>query len=397
MLGAHPELNKIFNRANQAHHAQPRALAGALYAYASHIDDLGQLTPAVELMCHKHASLYVQPEQYEIVGKYLLGAMGKVLGDALTPEVLEAWTVAYWQLADVLINREQALYKAALVDSNNTWTTWRDFRIAKKILESDEVTSFYLEPTDGKKLPSFQPGQYISIQTNVPALGTVQSRQYSLSDAPHKTYLRISVKREDSLNSTIPGAERHPGYMSNLLHSSKAVGDVIKVSHPFGDFFISEEQQTSDKPLVMIGGGVGLTPLMTILNDQVARGAKRPISWIHSARTHGARAFTSHVSEIVNANSNIKSTLFTDSDAAANGTNGTNGAAPARQTNLPGELDLEKVSKEDDLFVNEPAAEYFVCGPTGFMLYASRKLQEMGVEKGRIHLELFGTGGVPAN
>nr|CAF32307.1 putative haemoglobin [Aspergillus oryzae] len=113
MLTAHPELNAVFNNANKVNGHQPRALAGALFAYASHIDDLGALGPAVELICNKHASLYIQPEQYQIVGKFLLEAMGEVLGDALTPEILDAWATAYWQLADLMIGREAELYKQA--------------------------------------------------------------------------------------------------------------------------------------------------------------------------------------------------------------------------------------------------------------------------------------------
>jgi nitric oxide dioxygenase len=156
MLESHSELKDIFNNANQKHYEQPRALAEALLAYATHIDDLSPLGPAVELMAAKHASLYVQPEQYAIVGEHLIAALGKVLGDAVTPELAEAWTAAYWQLAEILINRENQLYKAS-----GNWTDWADFKIARKVKESDEVTSFYLEPVDPtlKPLPSFLPGQ----------------------------------------------------------------------------------------------------------------------------------------------------------------------------------------------------------------------------------------------
>ena len=87
LITDNPTLNNVFNRTNQANGHQAFALANALYAYASHIDDLGVLSPAVERICQKHASLYVQPEQYDIVGKYLLKAMKDVLGDALTQDI----------------------------------------------------------------------------------------------------------------------------------------------------------------------------------------------------------------------------------------------------------------------------------------------------------------------
>jgi nitric oxide dioxygenase len=102
MLDAHPELNSIFNQANQFTNKQPAALAASLYAYASNIENVSSLLPALEKICQKHVSMYIQPEQYEIVGKYLIEAMGQVLGDALTPEIKDTWIKAYNQLADVV-------------------------------------------------------------------------------------------------------------------------------------------------------------------------------------------------------------------------------------------------------------------------------------------------------
>lgn len=97
MLSEHPELNNIFNRTSQANGQQASALAGSLYAYASYIDDLGVLAPAVEKIVQKHVSLYVQPEQYDIVGSYLLKAMKTVLGDALTEEIQTAVRISSFQ------------------------------------------------------------------------------------------------------------------------------------------------------------------------------------------------------------------------------------------------------------------------------------------------------------
>lgn len=94
LLEEYPELHNVFNQTNQISGAQPKALASALFAYATHIDDLGALSPAVERICQKHASLYIQPAQYELVGKYLLQAFGEVLGAALTKEVFDACTLA---------------------------------------------------------------------------------------------------------------------------------------------------------------------------------------------------------------------------------------------------------------------------------------------------------------
>jgi nitric oxide dioxygenase len=156
LIEDNPQLKDVFNYTNQVNQHQPRALAGAVYAYAANIDNLGALGGAVDLICNKHASLFIQPEQYALVGKYLLAAMKQVLGDALTPELLEAWTVAYGDLANIFIQKEASLYKHA-----KGWTDWKEFRIAKKVQESKVITSFYLEPVDErvKPLPPFLPGQ----------------------------------------------------------------------------------------------------------------------------------------------------------------------------------------------------------------------------------------------
>src|SRR5271156_6256425 len=222
-----PELNSIFNQANQANGRQSEALSTALYAYAANINNLDALKPALERITQKHASLYVRPEHYDVVGKYLLAAMQQVLGAALTPEILEAWKAAYGQIADLMINREAKLYQGS-----DGWTDWRDMKVAKKVRESEEVTSFYLEPCDGKPLPSFLPGQYISVQIEVPELKYLQARQYSLSKAPTPDHYRISVKRDRGLDAKHSDAPAHPGYISNILHGHKEVGDTVKVSHP---------------------------------------------------------------------------------------------------------------------------------------------------------------------
>ncbi|RAH71140.1 flavohemoprotein [Aspergillus aculeatinus CBS 121060] len=386
MLAAHPELNTVFNTANQVNGHQPVALAGALFAYASNIDNLGALSPAVELICHKHASLYIRPEHYKIVGKYLLEAMGEVLLDALTPEIHDAWGAAYWQLADIMINREADLYKEA-----DGWTDFRDFRIAKKVPESSEITSFYLEPVDGKPLPSFRPGQYISVEVFVSELNYPQSRQYSLSDKPVPEYYRISVKREAGLEPTEPSAKRHPGYVSNILHDLKKEGDIVRVSHPYGDFFLSDEEKQSSSPIVLLAAGVGLTPLTSILNtilDGPEAQTQRKITYAHGARTSAARAFRPQIKELAAKVPNLHAIFFTSHPGAEE--------KQGEDYDVAGRLDVNQLDKQKDLYLEDATTKYYICGPTAFMLDVKQKLTAAGVADDRIKMELFGTGGIPA-
>lgn len=384
MLNAHPELKNIFNNTHQATGHQPRALAGALYAYAANIDALGNLTSALELICHKHVSLFVQPHQYDIVGTHLLETMKAVLGDAATPEIMNAWAAAYWQLAEIMIEKEAGLY-----NSTPEWKDWKDFTIARKEKESEEITSFYFEPVDaGLKLPEFKPGQYISVNIFVDELdgGVWQARQYSLSDAPGKKYLRISVKKEDGVEIGDPKSKTHPGYLSNILHDKKNVGDVVRLSHPFGDFFFEEQGNAKDSPVVLISAGVGLTCLTSILNSLVEEHSTRPISWIHSARDGGVRAFKSHIDGLAASNKNLDTVYFSSLPKESE--------TQGQDYHIKGRLSLDKVSTEK-LFLDNNKTQYFICGPTQFMLDTEAKLKSLGVPAERIKMELFGTGGVP--
>ncbi|KAJ6115371.1 hypothetical protein N7486_001149 [Penicillium sp. IBT 16267x] len=377
LIRENPDLNNVFNTPNQRNGKQPRAVAGALFAYASNIDNLGALSPAVELICQKHASLYIQPESYKVVGKYLLEAMGQVLGDALTPEIKEAWATAYWQLADIMIGREHQIY-----EQSEGWTAWREFKILEKMKESDEITSFYLAPVDGKPLPSFKPGQYISVQVYVQELKHLQPRQYSLSDKPSPDYYRISVKKEKGLSAGAD-ATAHPGYVSNLLHDTFNEGDTIKVSHPAGDFFLSLEETAS--PVVLISAGVGLTPLTSILNTLTSKPSERKLHFIHGSRTSSVRAFKEHVTSLTTAYPDLQTSFFTSQPTAAD--------KEGVDYTYAGRVDLSKFTSRD-LFIENPTTHYYICGPEKFMTDMEASLKAQGVDDDRIKMELFGTGSI---
>ncbi|EMD93427.1 hypothetical protein COCC4DRAFT_31195 [Bipolaris maydis ATCC 48331] len=400
MLEANPELKNIFNNTHQATGHQAQALAGSLYAYAANIDNLGKLSPAVELICHKHASLFIRADQYDIVGKHLLSTMASVLGGAATPEILDAWGAAYWQLANLMISKESQLYR-----STSYWPSWQDFRIAKKVRESEEITSFYLEPVDAAKLklPRFKPGQYVSVRVFVEELdgGVWQARQYSLSDAPGKSYLRISVKREAGVVLGEDKDMTHVGYISNLLHDAKHEGDVVQVSHPFGDFHLVDSgeagQDDNDNdtaatagqgPVVLISAGVGVTALMSMLNFLIDEGVSaRPITWIQGARNSQTRAFKKHMDQCVVANHGNVHAIYYLSRPSQEDMQG-------HDYDIKGRVDLDRVDRTI-LHTDNSSTLYYCCGPTSFMLDVEAQLKSYGVPSERVKMELFGTGGVP--
>lgn len=156
LFQAHPELKNLFNMRHQERGEQQRALAAAVFAYATHVDNLPALSTPVERITHKHASLNVQPEHYPIVGEHLLGAIKDVLGDAATPAILSAWVEAYGELADIMIKAEAALYAEAAARPGG-WRGWRNFVVRQKREESEVITSFFLEPEDGRPISDFKP------------------------------------------------------------------------------------------------------------------------------------------------------------------------------------------------------------------------------------------------
>lgn len=373
-------LNNIFNRGNQNNGRQAQALAGALYAYAANIDDLSPLAPVLERICQKHVSLQVTAPQYELVGQYLLAAMSKVLGDALTPDILDAWKTAYEQLADIMSGKEKAISEEQIRSTG--WEGWRDFEIVGKDAESTTITSFYLKPVDGRPLPMFQPGQYLSVRTYIPELDYMQPRQYSLSDAFRSDRYRISVKRESGIDVHNLQAPACPGIFSNHLHDKKEIGDIVQVSQPAGDFFMDQTASNTDAPVVLISAGVGLTPMTSILNTIIARKDQRRVSWIHTSRNAQVEAFSDHLRKTIKAHPNVNSIVF---HSAPTGTE-----RQGIDYDVKGRLSLDLIDDDVHLMTHSTSTMYFVCGPGTFMTEVEAALKSKGVDGNRIKMEVFG-------
>lgn len=372
MLNAHPELKNIFNSAHQSTNTQPAALAHAVWAYAANIDNLGALTAAVSRIGHKHASLGIRPEHYPIVGEHLLASIKEVLGDAVNQPVLDAWAAAYQQLADIFINFEEDLYQKAK-ETPGGWNGWRKFRVARKVNESDEITSFHLEPVDGGKLPDFHSGQYISVRVFVPELGVYQPRQYSLSGVPGGNRFRISVKKEAAR-----GADHPAGRISNALHQTLAEGGEIDVSNPYGDFTLDVD---SKAPVVLISGGVGITPMISMLGTVTEHVPSRPVVFVHAVRNGKVHAMKDSLAQIMLENPQVSRAIYyEDADATLD--------KPGVDYDYTGRIDLANIKDQ----VLLPEANYYLCGPIPFMQAQQKSLEALGVDPTHIHSEVFGSG-----
>jgi nitric oxide dioxygenase len=365
MFANHPELLNIFNHANQKQGRQQKALASTVYAAAMYIDQLEAIIPVVKQIAHKHRSLGIKPEHYPIVGTHLLLAIKEVLGEAATEEIMEAWRTAYGVLADVFISVEAQMYEEAASQTGG-WAGFRNFVIERKVKESEVITSFYLRPEDNQGLAPFQPGQYISVKLEIEGEDYTHIRQYSLSDAPGKDYYRISVKKETGISSP-------DGVVSNYLHHQIEQGDTLKVSAPAGDFVLDMNQET---PVVFISGGVGLTPMVSMLKTVVERQPKRNVMFIHAAQNGQMHALREEV-EAIAAAEQVSSFVFYDS--------------PTTEDCENHRFDVEGYLTKDWLKAHVPSqADFYFCGPVPFMKAIHTALKEMGVNESQIHFEFFG-------
>jgi nitric oxide dioxygenase len=362
MFAAHPELTNLFNMGNQASGVQQQSLASAVFAYAANIDNAAALGPVVSRIVHKHASVGIKAEHYPIVGRHLLGAIQEVLGDAATPALISAWDEAYAELATALINTEKELYAQAGTAPGQL----RGMRVVDIRNESEDIKSFVLEASDGEPVPVFKPGQYVSVSVTFDD-GTTQLRQYSLSDAPNPYRLQISVKRERK------EGEKPAGRVSNWLHDHVARGSILQVTHPFGDFTPDTE---SHSPIVLLSAGVGITPMVSVLNRIAQANPMRQVIFAHAAKGIAYHAHRSDIAAAKKVMPHLLTMTFYEDVSTGNGTDG---------TICGGRMDVSKL----------PAwphgdADVYLCGPVAFMQTQWRALIEIGVPANRLHREVFG-------
>ncbi|OTA14464.1 flavohemoglobin [Xenorhabdus vietnamensis] len=360
MFKHNPELKDIFNMSHQINGDQREALFNALCAYASNIDNLSALLPAVEKIAHKHTSLSIQPEHYQIVGTHLLATLDEMFHPG--EEILDAWGQAYNVLANVFINREEEIYQ----DGESLEGGWRDlrqFRVSRKQPQSEVITSFEFVPVDGGKVMDYKPGQYLGVYIEDPAFENREIRQYSLTAAPNGTSYQIAIKRESQ------------GKVSNHMHDNVQEGDIVMLATPRGDFFLDVQ---TDTPVTLISAGVGLTPMMSMLQYLHNQHHTGSVNWFHAAE-HGAyHAFANKVHEMSKSMPNLYSQVWyrepQDTDQKD---------IHYQHTGL---MDLSLVK---DAIMMEGMQFYF-CGPVAFMQHIAKQLLAMGVDKQHIHYECFG-------
>jgi len=316
MFKEHPELLDIFNETNQKLGRQQTALATTVLAAAKHLSKLETLLPQVTQISHKHRALQILPEHYPIVGEHLIGAIKEVLGEAANHDIIDAWTEAYDEIADVFIQIEKNMYEQEM------WEGFAAFKVIEKRAVATDIAAFTVAPVNDDSQISSQTidldklrltaGQYITVKTDPKDSDHVALRHYSLYSTCTDKGIQFAVRRDNR--------NEHFGLVSNHLHDEVEIGDTILLSAPAGDFALNQNLvNQNDIPLVLMSAGVGVTPILAMLEAQVKVNPKRPIIWVYACQNQARHAFKSQVNELLAAAENVEKHIFYfDSDQILN-------------------------------------------------------------------------------
>lgn len=243
---------------------------------------------------------------------------------------------------------------------------YRRFQIASKLRESDSITSFYLTPADGGPIEPHTAGQFLPIRISLGNDTLVRS--YTISQRPNGEHYRLSIKREEH------------GQASRLLHDDYQNGDIIEVGSPSGNFVLDDGTQ----PIVMLSGGVGITPMIAMLDAQIAAfhsGAPlREVYFIHATQNSATHAFRQQLISLARQYDWLH--LLTAY------------SAPVKDDVLGDTHHIETHLSVDLLSKLLPFGVYqfYLCGPEMFMRSIYSGLREIGVDRSHIHHEFFGAG-----
>ncbi|MBD2778903.1 2Fe-2S iron-sulfur cluster-binding protein [Iningainema tapete] len=252
--------------------------------------------------------------------------------------------------------------------NSNVWKDWRNFVVVRKVKESEEITSFYLQPEDKSEIPNFQPGQFLTIKLDIPGKDQPVIRTYSLSDYSEPcTYYRLSIKREGP-----NGLDVSPGVASNFMHDYINEGLVISAKPPNGKFVLDVKKST---PAVLISNGVGITPMISMAKAITLLNRDCPIWFLHGARDGKFHAFRDEVKQLAQQNPKLNVHYCYSRPTSED----------EGHYHSIGYVDAALIKR-----LVRQEAEYFLCGSPSFMESIMQGLKESGVPESRVFFESFG-------
>jgi ferredoxin-NADP reductase/predicted pyridoxine 5'-phosphate oxidase superfamily flavin-nucleotide-binding protein len=328
----------------------PREIVFPDYAGNNHFNTLGNL-----LLDPRAGFLFVDFERGD-----LLQLTGRVRIDWDSAEVARfdgARRLVYLEIEEVV-----SLERALPIRWESPGGTVRELRLIGRQRESADVTSFLFAPRDGGPISGFVAGQHLPIGLDVPGQAAPVRRTYSLSGAPGDAYYRISVKRDPR------------GLASRYLHDHLEVGAIVSASAPQGTFTL----ESSDRPVVLVSAGVGLTPLVSMLHATVAAGGDRPVHFVHGARDGEHHALRAEVARLVESAANAQQHVAYSRPAPID--------VAGSDFHSEGRIDAALL----ETLLPGLVADFYLCGPLVFMAALQAQLEARGVPEERIHSESFG-------
>ncbi|GAB3219938.1 2Fe-2S iron-sulfur cluster-binding protein [Spirosoma arcticum] len=245
----------------------------------------------------------------------------------------------------------------------------RPFRVTKKVQESQTIRSFYLEPADGQAIDDYQPGQYITLRLTLPGRVEPVLRSYTLSAAPGQSFYRITIKREGSVTE--------PGLVSGFLHDQVEVGDILSVAAPKGNFILSA---VSRRPVVLLSGGVGITPMLSMIETIAQEPNPRFVWFLHSSLNEQVQPMGQRLRKLALVHPHIRMHIHHSQP--------TPWETPGQEYDAIGQLDLAFLRS----YLLDHDADFYLCGPAGFMEALYDGLRTWGVPDEHIFYEYFGEG-----
>ena len=258
-----------------------------------------------------------------------------------------------------------------------SWSGWRKFEVMERVEEGGDICSFYLSPHDKRPLPPYLPGQFLTFNLKLPGSSSPVVRCYSLSDAPHQEKYRISVKRQAPPRDESKADIRKSS--SNWLHDNARVGDILDVKAPAGHFYLDPAQR---KPVVLIGGGVGITPVLSMLNTLLERNSEQEIWFFYGVRCGREHIMKDHLKRLAlqHPNARLRVCYSDPEDGDIEGEHFQHGG----RVGVDLFRDLLPSNNYDFLF----------CGPPPMMKSLYEGLLDWGVPDERIHFEAFGPASI---
>lgn len=253
-----------------------------------------------------------------------------------------------------------------------SWNGYRKFEVVKKVVECENVASFYLAPHDKQPLPPFKPGQYITFQVNLPGQPKPLIRCYSLSDSHRPTHYRVTIKKA---LPPMDALELRPGLVSSHFCDTVREGDILDVKAPAGHFFL---ELTESGPVVLIAGGIGVTPLVSMLNAVLDHDPQREVWFFFGARRSDEHMFKEHLEQVAGRHKNVRLHVSYSHPRSKD--------EAGRDYHSHGRVTIDLLKEK------LPASnyDYYLCGPAPFMNSLNEGLVAWGVPEKRIHYEAFG-------